>query len=142
MCVQYRCLGVQTHTQHNWYDTHHFIHETNADNCTYWQGELAHRLVKRLYTRTNKRDATKQIGKHVRRLEQAQVAAEQLKIKTQTDMTQNDDSIEINLDTRYQLSHSRNDPVDIYAYVRTNRGDPALSVSEPLVILRDTYLIR
>jgi len=87
----------------NRYDTHHFIHETNADNCTYWQGELAHRLVKRLYARTNKHDATKQIGKHVRRLEQAQVAAEQLKIKTQTDMN---DSIEINLDTRYQLSHS------------------------------------
>jgi hypothetical protein len=104
------------------------MHETNdADKCAHWQGELAHRLVKQLYGRTNKRDATKQIGKRVRQLEQAQVAAEQRKIKNSMD-----DIIEINLDTRYQVSNSRNDPINIYAYVYANRGDPAFSVSSSL----------
>jgi hypothetical protein len=113
------------------------MHETNTDKCAYWQGELAHRLVKRLYGRTNKRDVAKQIGRHVRRLEQAQVAEEQLKMKTGID-----DSIglEINLDARYQISYSRNDPVDVYAYVHANKGDPAFSVCVPLVISRDVYL--
>ena len=113
------------------------MHETNTDKCAYWQGELAHRLVKWLYGRTNKRDAAKQIRRHVRRLEQAQVAEEQLKMKTGID-----DSIssEINLDARYQISYSRNDPVDVYTYVHANKGDPAFSVSVPLVISRDAYL--
>jgi hypothetical protein len=70
------------------------MHETKADKCTHRQGEQAHWLVKQLYGRTNKRDATKQIRKQVRRLEQAQVATERRKIKTGMD-----DSIEINLDT-------------------------------------------
>ena len=104
------------------------MHETNdADKCAHWQEELAHWLVKQLYGRTNKRDATKQIGKRVRQLEQAQVAAEQRKIKNSMD-----DIIEINLDTRYQVSNSRNDPINIYAYVYANRGDPAFSVSSSL----------
>jgi hypothetical protein len=47
---------------------------------------------------------------------------------------------EINLDARYQISYSRNDPVDIYAYVHANKRDPAFSVSVPLVISRDAYL--
>jgi hypothetical protein len=136
MCVQYRCSDVRTRTRHNWYDIQQFTHETNADKCTHWQGELAHRLVKQLYGRTNKRDTTKQIGKRVRRLEQAQVATERLKIKTGMN-----DNIEINLDTRYQVSNARNDPVDIYAYVYANKGDPAFSVSVPPVALRDMNLM-
>jgi hypothetical protein len=38
------------------------------------QGELCHRLVKQLYKLTNKRNAAKQIGSRVRRLERAQAA--------------------------------------------------------------------
>jgi hypothetical protein len=113
------------------------MYETNADRHTHWQGEHAHRLVKRLYGRTNKRDATKQIGKRVRQLEQAHVAAKRLKMKTNMD-----DSIKVNLDARYQVSNSRNDPIDIYAFVYANRSDPAFSVSVPLVILRDVHLTR
>jgi hypothetical protein len=117
--------------------TQPFIHETNADKCTHWQGELAHRLVKQLYGRTNKKDVTKQIGKRVRRLEQARVARKQLKIKNNMN-----DNIKINLDARYQVSNTRNDPVDMYGYVHANKGDPAFSVSVPLVVSRDMDLMR
>jgi hypothetical protein len=34
-----------------------------------WQGELAHRLIKRLYGLTNKKDPMKQIGKKYNRHE-------------------------------------------------------------------------
>ncbi|KAF8955098.1 hypothetical protein BDZ97DRAFT_1675233, partial [Flammula alnicola] len=91
-------------------------------------GELAHRLVKRLYGRTNKRAATKQIGKRVRRLERAQLAAQrrQMKKKSKSINVQEDqDPIERNLDERYQISRSKNDPIDIYSYVRANQNDPA-----------------
>jgi hypothetical protein len=52
-----------------------------------------------------------------------------------------DDSVEINLDARYQISNTRNDPFDIYASVYANKDDPAFSVSVPLVISKDTYLM-
>jgi hypothetical protein len=39
-----------------------------------------------------------------------------------------DDNTELNLDVRYQVSSTRNDPVDLYAYVRDNRDDPAFGV--------------
>jgi len=84
---------------------------------------LAHCLVKRLYGRTNKHDdATKQIGRHVRRLERAQRATDQNNIS--------DDLNEGNMvqDVHYQISKSRNDPLNIYCYVRANEGDPAFIV--------------
>ena len=40
------------------------------------QGELAHRLVKRLYGLTNKRNAPKQIAKRYHRMEMAHQAME------------------------------------------------------------------
>jgi hypothetical protein len=95
------------------------------------QGELAHRLVKRLYGRTNKRNAARQIGKRVRRLEKAQLAAgrRQLKEKSKHNQINDDEGLEKDLDIRYQISHSKNDPVDIRSYIRMNQGDPAFKVS-------------
>ncbi len=37
---------------------------------------------------------------------------------------------------------TQNSPLDIYAYVHTNRGDPAISVCVSLILLNDTYLIQ
>jgi hypothetical protein len=56
----------------------------NAD-AHFEQGELAHRLVKRLYGRTNKRDAMRQIGQRVRRLECARLAADRHRLNTQSE---------------------------------------------------------
>lgn len=39
-----------------------------------------------------------------------------------------DGNTELNLDVRYQVSSTRNDPVNLYAYVRDNRDDPAFKV--------------
>ena len=90
------------------------------------QGELAHCTVKRLYGRTNKRDAAKQIGRHVLRLEHAQVSAEREQSKIQTASI--NDNIEIDLDKHYQISKTRKDAVDIYSYIYANPGDPAFDV--------------
>src|SRR6266853_1398474 len=84
------------------------------------KGELAHCLVKRLYGQTNKRDATKQIGQHIRRLERAQKRAETEHVNLNID-----DTMEQDLDIRYQLSNSRKHPVNIYTYICENQHDPA-----------------
>ena len=87
---------------------------------------MAYCLVKRLYGRTNKRDATKQIGRHVRRLERAQHAAEQNKTNVRDDF--NEGMMVPNSDVHHQISKSRNDPLNIYSYVHANQGDPAFTV--------------
>ena len=55
---------------------------------------------------------------------------EQRKKKVQHEMqgVSVDETMELNLDVRYQISNTRNNPVNIYAYVRENRDDPAFSV--------------
>lgn len=95
---------------------------------------MAHRLVKRLYGRTNKREATKQIGKRIRRLERAQLAFERRRLRSRSEAHELEVSVEDvadseqNLDVRYQISNSKNDPLDIYSFVRANRDDPATKV--------------
>jgi hypothetical protein len=83
--------------------------------------------VKRLYGRTNKRDATRQIGLHVRRLERAKHAADCHRLKTQSEPrgVSIEENTDQNLDKRYHMSNSRNDPVNIYSFVRENQDDPA-----------------
>jgi len=90
------------------------------------QGELAHCTVKQLYGRTNKRDAAKQIGRHVLQLKHAQVSTEHEQSKTQTASI--DDNIEIDLDKHYQISKTRKDTMDIYSYIYANPSDPAFHV--------------
>ena len=89
------------------------------------QGELAYCMVKWLYGRTNKRNAAKQIGQHVLRLEHAQVSErEQSKIQTASI----DDNIEIDLDKHYQILKTQKDAVDIYSYIYANPSNPAFNV--------------
>jgi hypothetical protein len=87
--------------------------------------------MKRLYERTNKRDATKQIGQHVVQLEHAQLAAEQQttskRSKTQT--TSVDDDIDQDLEKHYQVSKSQKNHKDLYGYIYANQGNPAFNVS-------------
>jgi hypothetical protein len=99
------------------------------------QGELAHKVVKRLYGSTNKRHAEQQIAKRYRRLERARLALDrkQLHARTQQKSLDNkDDSdqvpVEGDSDLRYHISPSKNQPVDILDTIRKNRGDPAYHV--------------
>ncbi|KAJ2925903.1 hypothetical protein H1R20_g11200, partial [Candolleomyces eurysporus] len=95
-------------------------------------GELAHRLVKRLYGITNKRDAAKQIGNHVCRREQAELAQKvRLKqnklrnvvhwksIRTSTTL-----NFEDNREAQWHASINQNNPVDIARLVQSNHGNP------------------
>jgi len=74
-----------------------------------------------------------QIGKRVSRIEQAQLAAEQWKKDAQHEAqgVGADNSMELNPGAHYQISNTRNDPVDLYTYVRKNQDDPAFRVSVP-----------
>ena len=106
---------------------------------------MAHRLVKRLYGRTNKRNATKQIGKRVRRLERAQLAALRQAMKNRSKTQRNNTeeymmAAEQNLEVRYQISDFKRDPVDICAYVHANQGDPAFRVCITFAFLTNSYL--
>ena len=91
---------------------------------------------------TNKKDATKQIGKQVRQMEMAEQAlyrqklrerqhallsasrapSESMDANTTADAT--DDS-----DLRYFISPSQNHKIDIYQLLRTRNSDPAYKVS-------------
>jgi hypothetical protein len=65
----------------------------------------------------------------MRRLERAQLAADRHRLKMQSE-TQGV-SVEENLEKRYHMSNSRNDPVDLYSYVHKNQADPAFNAFIP-----------
>jgi hypothetical protein len=73
-----------------------------------------------------------QLGRRVRRLERAQLAADRQRIKKQTEMRDvnidSDEHMGMNLDARYEVPYSRNDPVNIYSFVHAHHGDPAITV--------------
>jgi hypothetical protein len=95
------------------------------------QGELAHKVVKRLYGSTNKRHAEQQIAKRYQRLERARLALDrkQLYARTQQKLMDNkDDQVEGDSDLQYHISQSKNQPLDIFDTIRKNRGDPAFHV--------------
>lgn len=89
--------------------------------------------MKQLYGRTNKRDATSQIGKRIRRLERAQLSAKlqrkKMKRRSKVPDIDIDEGMRMNLDMRYEVPNSWKDTVDIYSFVRTHREDPAITVS-------------
>jgi hypothetical protein len=82
---------------------------------------LAHRVVKRLYALTNRRDATKQIAKRYRREE-----------ATRSDPFDASDTKpsqeEIPFELHHHISASRNHPISLANFVLENPGDPAKKV--------------
>jgi hypothetical protein len=86
---------------------------------------LAHCLVKHLYGRTNKRDATRQIGRHVRQLERARCLAEQDKLDVGKSLNED---MEQDINVHHHIAKSQKDPMNIYSYIYANRGDPAFMV--------------
>ena len=73
---------------------------------------------------------TKQISKHVQHLERAQLAAERWKLqeKSRPNLINDEEVLEKDLYVRYQISHLKNDPIDIWSYIQMNQGDPAFKV--------------
>ena len=98
------------------------------------QGELAHKIVKRLYGSTNKRNAEHQIAKRYRRLERARLALDRKRLHSHTKQkatNQEDNQPDGDSELRYYISPSKNYPQDIFGTLRNNRGDPAYHVRFP-----------
>jgi hypothetical protein len=101
---------------------------------SFQQGELAHKIVKRLYRSTNKRNAEHQIAKRYQRLERARLALDRKRLHSHTKQkTTNQEDIKPDGDSelRYYISPSKNHPQDIFGTLRNNRGDPAYHVRFP-----------
>jgi hypothetical protein len=98
------------------------------------QGELAHKIVKRLYGLTNKRNAEHQIAKRYRRLERARLALDRKRLHNhpkQKKANQENHQPDADSELRYYISPSKNHPQDIFGTLRNNRGDPAYHVRLP-----------
>lgn len=94
------------------------------------QGELAHRFVKRLYGRTNKNNATKQMTRLERRdtrLRRAAQSAAAPCVRTRV-FSDNDATLYTGLDTHHQISKSRKEPIHLFKFVKENSHDPAKKV--------------
>jgi hypothetical protein len=85
-----------------------------------WKGELAHRLIKRLYGLTNKKNPMKQIGRKYNRQEVLRPSPEVAR------ETQEAESKSRAL--HHVISESRNLPISLFNLVQTNSNDPAMKV--------------
>lgn len=85
--------------------------------------------MKRLYGLTNKRTATKQIGARYRRMEAAQLAQRKsLKWNSKFQRSSHTPPDDLDMNVRYSISKSRNHPVNIWSFLRSNKTDPSLKV--------------
>ena len=91
------------------------------------QGELAHRLVKRLYRLTNKKDATEQISRHYRRAHHfgASESCDPPQGGTMGGQNNMDDLPELH----HSMITSRNNPVELAAFLSSRTQDPAAKVT-------------
>jgi hypothetical protein len=117
-----------------------YVFELFTFSCQ--QGELAHKIVKRLYGSTNKRNAEHQIAKRYRRLERARLALDRKRLHSHTkqktvttnqedNQPDSDGDSDGDSELRYYISPSKNHPQDIFGTLRNNRGDPAYQVIFP-----------
>lgn len=105
-------------------------------STSFFKGELAHRIVKRLYGLTNKRKATGQIAKRWRRLEKARNARDRQLIhlrlrkptKTSEATIDADEDEGGDSDLRYHISASKNHQIELMSHLRHKTADPAYSV--------------
>jgi len=61
-------------------------------------------------------------------VECTQLAADRQTINKWPQTTSVDDNIDQDLEKHYQISKSRKDPLDIYAYIYANHSDPAFNI--------------
>ena len=97
------------------------------------QGELAHRLVKRLYGLTNKKDAPEQIARRYRRAHH--FGASGSRDSSREDIPLPDshrapryDGVDDSPEFHHTITNSRNNPVELASFPKMQ--DPAATVSE------------
>lgn len=112
-----------THIPRNWYVHLKFSFTSRA--LIACQGEFAHRIVKRLFALTNKKDAVTQIATKYRR-EARSSEAKTSRANCQLDV----EELEVVApELHHHISHSRNSPLKIRNFLRHNPEDPAKKVS-------------
>lgn len=95
------------------------------------QGELAHRLVKRLYGLTNKKDASEQIARRYRRAHRFGASGSRDPSPGNPppldgNRTTRDDSADDPPELHHTTTNSRNNPVQLASFSKTQ--DPAAKV--------------
>ncbi|KAH6907330.1 hypothetical protein BKA70DRAFT_1490869, partial [Coprinopsis sp. MPI-PUGE-AT-0042] len=101
-----------------------------SDGFSTQLGELAHRIIKRLYGLTNKRNAPGQIGARVRRLERARVARQirlrQMKLRNVVHrVSAKPKAQDQDRSTKFNISNHQKEPVDLTTLIEENRENPA-----------------
>ena len=91
------------------------------------QGELAHRLVKRLYGLTNKKDATEQISRRYRQAHHFG-ASESCDPSQGGTMGRHDETDGLP-ELHHMMSNSRNNPVQLASFLSSSTQDPAAKVT-------------
>ena len=89
------------------------------------QSELAHRLIKRLYGLTNKKNAIIQIGKKYARKEM---------FREGEGREEQEASTNTQLQDHHYISSSRNSPVSLFSFVRSSPNDPAKKVGSHVFV--------
>ena len=97
--------------------------------CHVFQGEVAHRFIKRLYSRTNKNNAVKQIAKNERRstrLRRAREAAAAPRVRHahHVPFAESDPVPHSSID-HHQMSDSKNFSHHLMTFISEPAGDPA-----------------
>ena len=94
------------------------------------QGESLHRLVKRMYAVTNKRNHTAQIAARYMRLKRAKAAARLAKKHRHHVAYGDDDPLGATPpDIHHHTSRARRRPLNMYNDFEPESGDPAMAVS-------------
>lgn len=104
------------------------------------QGELAHRALKAFYPLTSKLDTPAQLAKHERRRRVLRRVAEAGRSSCALEQPPVNLPAGINMkDHHYIPTLSRNNPIDIFHFLRDHDNDPAVAVRVALVAVRPTY---
>jgi hypothetical protein len=99
------------------------------------QGELAHRALKMFYPLTSKLDTPAQLAKHERRRRVLRRVAEAGAVSSSSSSSPSSYSqpqVEVPTSMpsgkHHSISTIRNNPIDIFSFLRENNGDPAVKV--------------
>jgi len=87
--------------------------------------------VKRFYSLTNKKNATKQIGQKVTRREVLTKAEQQEVVEAASQRQSFED--------HHFISESRNQPLSLYDFVQQNNGDPTIKVGLFLFLISEFH---
>ncbi|KAJ3710934.1 hypothetical protein C8R42DRAFT_648374, partial [Lentinula raphanica] len=117
-------LNLLTYKWHGMADDVPFIrHFGPTDSYSTQLGELAHRVVKKLYSLGNKKNDPVQIGRRLRRVEWSQHALDRRGIHTECRRQQVASNAGDSVTSRYHVGKTNKKKTDIRTY--TSSGDPA-----------------